>query len=179
MTVPAQKFRELVFQMLYSYNIGRSKDEDMVELFSKELYLSKNVVREAQERVHQLLSHLDEIDEQIRKTSRSYEFERIQTVEKNILRLGIFELFYDQSIPMKVAIAEAKRLAKKFSTKESASFIHAVLDAAYRAHLGEKIDPQEIVKSAEELKEIEKIIEEIQLEKKESNENPLNESSDE
>jgi transcription antitermination protein NusB len=157
MAVPAPKFRELVFQILYSYDLGQSHDQDMLELLAKELSIAKNVVRQAQARVHEILRYLDQIDATISKTSHSYAFERIQTVERNVLRLGIFELFYDPAIPHKVAIAEAKRLARKFSTKESASFVHALLDAAYRAQVGEKVDETELVSSAEQLKIVEQL----------------------
>jgi transcription antitermination protein NusB len=175
MSVPIQKFRELVFQLLYSYDLGRSKDEDMLELLSKELSLTRKIVREAQERVHQIRMHLDELDAFISKISHSYAFERIQTVEKNILRLGMYELLFDTSIPHKVVIAEAKRLARKFSTKESASFVHALLDAAYRTHMGEKVNQEELLKSVDQLKEIEKISEEAH----EKSEHSIKEPSDE
>jgi N utilization substance protein B len=157
MAVPAQKFREIVFQMLYSYDLGQSSDESMVALLSNELAVTKKTVREAQERVHRIRSRMTEIDAMITKTSHAYDFERIQTVERNILRLGIFELFFDDKIPPKVAIAEALRLARKFSTKEAASFINAILDALYKASLGHEVDSQTLIQTSEELSLSEKI----------------------
>ena len=140
MSLPAQKFRELLFQMLYSYTIGGTSEEAMVDLFSKELSITRKTVREALQYLHAILQNLNEIDQLIQASSLEYAFERIQTVEKNILRVALYELFYKQEIPKKVAIAEAKRLAKKFSTPESASFVHAILDAVCRARLGEQAD---------------------------------------
>lgn len=157
MAVPAQKFREVVFQMLYSRNTGRATDESMLDLLTHELAVTKKVVRDAQERVHQICAHQDEIDAKITATSHSYAFERIQSVERNILRLGVFELLFDQSIPFKVVMAEASRLARKFATKESASFVNAILDAIYKSNLGEPIDSTILKQSAQELSIIEEI----------------------
>lgn len=167
MSLPAQKFREVVFQMLYSYDTGRATDEDMLDLLSSELAVTKKSVREAQMRVHQLLSHLPEIDALISNTSQSYAFERIQTVERNILRLGIYEMVFDPAIPEKVAIAEAMRLARKFSTKESATFINAILDASLKARQGDVVEENKLQESAEELNLIEEVSKEAALRKTE------------
>lgn len=166
MAVPVQKLREIVFQMLYSTDLGRSTDENMLDLLTKELAVTKKVVKDVQARVHLIREQIKEIDALIAKTSKSYEFERIQSVERNILRLGAFELLYDSTIPPKVAIAEALRLARKFSTKESASFINAILDAIYKSSIGEKFDPKVLAQSAKQLTEIEAISHEAALEQK-------------
>ena len=76
--------------------------------------------------------------------SLNYDFDRIQTVTKNILRLAVFELFFDPSIPPKVAIAEAIRLSRKFSTPESAAFVNALLDHLYRQSRGEEGNQQKL-----------------------------------
>jgi len=172
MSLPAQKFREVVFQMLYSYDTGRATDEDMLDMLSSELEVTKKSVREAQVRVHEILSHLPKIDELISNTSQSYAFERIQTVEKNILRLGMFEMLFDSSIPEKVAIAEAMRLARKFSTRESATFVNAILDASLKSSQGKQIEGKELQESAEELNLIEEVSKEAALQKKEIDHSP-------
>jgi len=167
MALPVQKFREIVFQMLYSYDLGHPDDESILNLLSKELEVTKKAVKEVQARVHTIRSHLKEIDALITKASKSYEFERIQSVERNILRLGAFEILHDPAIPPKVAIAEALRLARKFSTKESATFINAVLDALYKSSQGEKVDAKLLAQSAEELAESEAAAHEAALQEKE------------
>jgi transcription antitermination protein NusB len=107
--------------------------------------------------VHLLRSHLEEIDLMISNTSHSYAFERIQSVERNVLRLGVFELFFDPSIPPKVAIAEAMRLARKFGTKESAVFVNAILDTLYKQSIGDQVNKKQLQESAEELSQSEQI----------------------
>jgi N utilization substance protein B len=129
MSLPPQKFREIVFQALYSYDSSAAKDEDMLPLLSAELGVPRLAVIQALERVKMVLEKLSSIDELIGKNSLSYDFERIHSVEKNVLRLGIYELYYDSTIPPKVAIAEALRLAKKFGSPESVSFVNAILDS--------------------------------------------------
>lgn len=166
MSLPAQKFREIVFQMLYSYDMGRATDEHMVDLLSEQLSVTKKSVKEAQARVRKILENLEDIDTLIAKTSHSYAFERIQSVEKNILRMSVFELLFDDSIPEKVAIVEAMRLATKFSTRESASFVNAILDALYQSSKGLTVDDEPLRLSAEELTLMEKISQEASLNKK-------------
>ena len=155
MAVPQQKFREIVFRMLYSYDMGKPEEEEIVNLLMKELSVTKKIVNTAQEKVKKILEKQQEIDTYITKTTISYEFERIQRVEVNILRLGIYELFFEETIPPKVAIAEAIRLSRKFGTPESASFVNAILDNIYKASLGEQIDTKEITESVEAMKKSE------------------------
>ena len=144
MAISKQKFREIVFQLLYSYDIGRTKDDAMIPFMMKELAVPKKVIIEALERVKAILAKQSGIDTMITDTTVSYDFNRIQSVERNVLRLGIYELFFDEKIPPKVAIAEAIRLSRKFSTRESAHFVNAVLDNLYKAHLGEKVDDSQV-----------------------------------
>jgi len=163
MPVPLQKFREIVFQMLYSYDMGHATDECMLELLTSELSVTKKAVRDAQERVHTINAHQAEIDDKISATSHSYAFERIQSVERNILRLAIYELLYDKTIPYKVVMAEAARLTRKFASKEAATFVNAILEAIHNVNIGESIDTAKIIRSAEELAEMERMAHEASL----------------
>lgn len=164
MSLPQQKFRELVFQLLYSRDIGKPNDEDIIPLLMKELSIPKKTVKEGLARMEQIIDK-KEIDSLITQTSASYAFERIQTVERNILRLGVFELLYDDNIPPKVAIAEALRLSKKFSTVESSTFVNAVLDSIYKKSVGEKEDVETLKKAAADLKVSEEVAHDASLQK--------------
>src|ERR1700730_15560992 len=157
MALSQQKFREIVFQLLYSQDIARPEEALMLELMMTELAVSKKNVRLAQERVNKIKEHLPEIDPLIASISTSYDFDRIQVVTKNILRLGVFELFFDDQIPPKVAIAEAIRLSRKFNTPESASFVNALLDHLYQARQGGQVDPQKLSQQSQALVQSEKI----------------------
>ncbi|MBA2369989.1 MAG: transcription antitermination factor NusB [Candidatus Protochlamydia sp.] len=163
MALSQQKFREIVFQLLYSYDLGRPNEAVMTELMMAELAVSKKNVLLAQEKVQKIILLLPEIDPLISTVSISYDFDRIQIVTKNILRLGVFELKFEGSIPPKIAIAEAIRLSRKFSTPESASFVNALLDNIYQDSLGDKGDPQVLQEKAKALEESEKASSELKL----------------
>lgn len=146
MSLSQQKFREMVFQILYSKDLGSPNQDAIIEMMMNQLAVSKKNVKLAQEKVQTILTKLPEIDPLISSVSTSYDFDRIQTVAKNILRLGVFELLFDSTIPPKVAIAEAMRLARKFGSPESASFVNALLDHLYQASLGHPKDVQSLDK---------------------------------
>jgi N utilization substance protein B len=123
------KIRELVFLLLYSFDMGNGEKDELIDLLKEECKVSRTFVETALCRAHIIVQTLKEIDEFLGKISKSYTIERLQTVERNILRLGIFELIIEKEIPPKVALAEAKRLAKKFSTDEAAVFVQTLLIA--------------------------------------------------
>jgi transcription antitermination protein NusB len=151
MSLPQQKFREIVFQLLYSHDLSNASESDMTPLLMAELSVTKKAVRTAQERVNEIIAKKQELDVLIAKASLSYAFERIPSVERNILRLGVFELLFDDTIPPKVSISEAMRLARKFSSPEAASFINAILDNLYKNSLGEAIDTKSFSQAVEAL----------------------------
>jgi len=155
--LPQQKFREIVFQLLYSYDMGASDVKSMITLIMKELSVSKGNVERAQQCVEAVKAHQEEIDEKIRKAASSYDFSRIQSVERNILRLGIYEMLFDDAIPEKVAISESMRLARKFSTPEASGFVNAVMDVVYKKTCGLKVDEKIIEEQYNKLIESEEI----------------------
>jgi N utilization substance protein B len=155
--VPAQKLREAVFQILYSLHIVGDDGEEIKELISKELTLSADSANAAYERAQAILRHVQELDTRIGSATAAFSIERISVAEKNILRLGTYELFYDNEIPPKVAIAEAVRLTRKFSSPEAAAFVNAVLDTLYKRSLGEAVDEQALSLATEELQIIQEV----------------------
>lgn len=88
------------------------------------------------------LQHRDGIDEQIKKHVKNWDFNRIAAVDRNILRLAIFEMLHREDIPPVVSINEAVDIAKKFSTQDSGKFVNGVLDKVK----GELMRPARIVK---------------------------------
>jgi len=131
MPLPPQKFREALFQILYSSDFDSQPDE-MIAFMMGELKATHRAMAEAQAQANQIVAQLPKIDPLIASASTEYPFERISRVERTILRLGLFELFFTPSLPPKVAIAEAIRLCRKFGTPESSQFVHAILDGVYK-----------------------------------------------
>ena len=137
-TLDPHKYRELVFLILYSFEMGQSSSDELFDLITQECKVTKKYVLEANTRAEAILNRRDECDEYIKNVCDEYRVERIMSVERNILRLAIFELVFEQQVPAKVVFAEAKRLAKKFSTDEAAAFVHSLLGAiAARAGMAE------------------------------------------
>lgn len=131
MALAVQKFREMVLQILYSTDMA-GEEEAMIAFMMGTLKVTKRSVLSAQEKVGKILARKEELDQFIAGAAIGYEIDRISRVEKNVLRLGIFEMLFEKEIPEKVALAEAIRLTRKFGTKESAQFVNAVLDAIYK-----------------------------------------------
>jgi len=74
------------------------------------------------------IAHLPEIDETIKKNTQNYELGRISVVDRNVLRVAIFEMLFCPDTPPVVSINEAIEIAKKYSTEESGRFVNGVLD---------------------------------------------------
>ncbi len=74
------------------------------------------------------LEHRDELDDVIKKHAKNWELHRIAAVDRNILRLAIYEMQYREDIPPVVSINEAVDIAKKFSTQDSGKFVNGILD---------------------------------------------------
>ena len=88
------------------------------------------------------LEHRDEIDEHIKKHAKNWDLHRIAAVDRNILRLAIYEMLHRDDIPPVVSINEAVDIAKKFSTDDSGKFVNGILDKVK----GELMRPARIVK---------------------------------
>ena len=74
------------------------------------------------------LDHMDELDARLARVAQRWDMTRMAAVDRAILRLGAYELLYCPDVPPKVALNEAIRLAKKFSTAESGKFVNGILD---------------------------------------------------
>jgi N utilization substance protein B len=135
MTLPPQKFREIVFLLLFSALFSAEELENTALMLMSELKVTKRAVMDGRARATEVLARLEEIDAKIINASKEYQFKRISSAEKCALRLGIFELLFDASLPHKVAIAEGVRLTRKFGTPESADFVNAILGSIYKNEL--------------------------------------------
>ena len=128
MAVPQRKLREIVFQIVYSRDFNENLN---VKAIGEKLKVTKKDMRLAHDKLERIVPQLSEIDRLISEASTGYDLSRIAAVERNILRLGVFELLYDDDIPPKVALSEAIRLCRKYSTPEGGSFVNGVLDAIH------------------------------------------------
>ncbi len=136
MGLTPHKMREIVFHLLYSSDFNPSEigsgQEESFPILMQHHKVTKKCLYTAQAHAQEIRGQLGKIDQMISETATQYEFERIPRVERNILRLGIFEICFSTAVPPKVAISEAVRLTRKFASSESANFINAILDALYK-----------------------------------------------
>jgi N utilization substance protein B len=95
----------------------------------------------AENLVKGVLDHRDALDEQIKKYAQNWDLHRMAVVDRNVLRLAIYEMLHREDIPPIVSINEAVDIAKRFSTEESGKFVNGILDKIK----GELLRPARIV----------------------------------
>ena len=132
MAYSQKKFREIVFQMVFSRDLNENLDDKALSSFLDQFLVPKKFLYQAYEKAQSVFDAIEKIDTLIAKFSSSYDFKRISKVEKNVLRLASFELLFKEEVPKKVAISEAIRLSRKFGSPEGSSFVNAVLDGIYK-----------------------------------------------
>jgi N utilization substance protein B len=79
-----------------------------------------------------VLARLDEIDRMIGERTVGWRFERVALIDRNILRLGVYELLFLDEVPPEVAMDEAVELAKKYGTEQARSFVNGILDRIWK-----------------------------------------------
>ncbi len=129
MTGTRHKARTIALQALYEVDSVGRRPETVVERLLGESNLSaenSNLVREL---VSGTVHNRDGIDANIRKFAPSWPVEQIAIIDRNILRLAIFEILFDNKVPVNVAISEAVELAKTFGSDNSSRFVNGVLGA--------------------------------------------------
>jgi N utilization substance protein B len=121
--------REAAIQFLYQHDTHRPEKLDAaLAAFWKQSEEKKPVCDFAEDLVRGVLEKLPEIDAKLRGLADNWDFERLAVVDRNILRLAIYEMLYRPEIPPVVSINEAIEIAKKFSTAESGKFVNGLLD---------------------------------------------------
>ncbi len=119
--------RELALKVLYQHDLVGGDPERALETLCEEEAALPESREFARDVVAGVLGHRREIDDRIAAYARDWRLERIAPVDRNILRLGIFEILYRPDIPTGVAINEAVELAKVYAEEESSRFINGIL----------------------------------------------------
>ncbi len=129
--------RECAVQMLYQRDIGKHECEYILKSFW-EMNEHSPQVREFATRLFEgSVARLKEIDKLIQTHAENWRLSRMAAVDRNILRLAVYELLSEDKTPSTVVINEALEVARKFSTHESAQFVNGILDSI-RKHLTSK-----------------------------------------
>jgi len=127
MTGTRHKARTIALQALYEVDSAARRPEVVVERLLSEADLSEENSAFVRELVDGVVLKKDDIDRNIKKFAPAWPVEQIAMVDRNILRLAIFEILFDNKVPVKVAISEAVELAKTFGSENSAKFVNGVL----------------------------------------------------
>jgi transcription antitermination protein NusB len=121
--------REAAVQFLYQVDIYKpAKVDEALAEFWKQNEEPQNVRDFANDLLRGALEKLPEVDAKIRTLADNWDFERLAAVDRNILRLAVYEMLFRPEIPPVVSINEAIEIAKKFSTAESGKFVNGLLD---------------------------------------------------
>jgi N utilization substance protein B len=123
-----RKAREAAIQYHFWRDLQHGVGPERIDEFWDFCPIKPSVREFAQPLIEGMVAHLPEIDERIRKYCENYEFHRISPVDRNVLRLAIYEMLYRDDIPPVVSIDEAIELAKTFGGGESGRFVNGILD---------------------------------------------------
>ena len=126
------KSREYALQMLYQADIRRTGQAQILEEFWQDQETPEDVKAFANQLFEGTLARLPEIDPLISRHADNWDMKRMAVIDRNILRLGVFELMHAEDVPPKVCINEAVELAKRFGDEESGKFINGILDAIHK-----------------------------------------------
>jgi N utilization substance protein B len=141
--------RTLAMQTLFAWDFnGQSTDnvDELIENNFQQFAPSFNDHGFVRDLVKGVINNIDEIDKFIIKYATEWPLDQITTVDRNVLRLGVYELSFDKNIPAKVAINEAIEIAKAFGGESSGKFVNGVLGAIYKEIPAKEVD----LKKAEE-----------------------------
>jgi N utilization substance protein B len=121
------KARELALQVLYEIDSVGHKPEETLERILSEIETSADASDFVTGLVKGVIENREQLDQNIRDFAPAWPLNQISIIDRNILRLAIFEILHDNKIPVKVAINEAVELAKTYGSNNSSRFINGVL----------------------------------------------------
>ncbi len=127
MTGARRRARELALQALYEVDTAGHKAEAVLARLLSEEMLPEENARFTRELVSGVIQNQEKIDYNIRSFAPAWPVGQIPVIDRNILRLAIFEILLDNKVPVKVAINEAVELAKTFGSDNSFKFVNGVL----------------------------------------------------
>ncbi len=121
--------RECALQMLYELDVGKHTEDEILHSFWQMNDHSRDV-REFADKLFEGTAHrLAELDRIIQQHAQNWKLARMAVVDRNILRLAVYEFLSDKQTPKTVVINEALEIAKRYSTHESAQFVNGILDS--------------------------------------------------
>jgi N utilization substance protein B len=128
LTARRTKARERALQALYQIDVAAEGIDDALSRFWRSFEpVEREVMALAEELVRGVAAHRRAIDETIEAVSTNWRLDRMAKVDRNVLRLAVFELI-ETDVPVKVVLNEAIELGKKYGSESSGAFVNGVLD---------------------------------------------------
>lgn len=122
------KVREHIFKMLFSIGFDAADADEQIELYLEQVEEASEEERGyMRKKVKDIAAHEEEIDAMINEHTTGWKTGRMNKVDLSVLRLAVYEMKWDDEVPVKVAINEAVELAKNFSVDEGPAFVNGVL----------------------------------------------------
>ena len=126
------KAREIALCLLYQIEIAKADSSTVLQEYLNNNPKKHEIFDFLSLLVKGVIENLDSIDCLIKKYVKNWEIERLAAIDRNILRIGCFELLFLDDIPPKVSINEAIELAKRFGDIDSPRFVNGVLDKIFK-----------------------------------------------
>ena len=123
-----RKSREYALQILYLIDIAKMDTEKAIRAVSVDPSVEEPIQKFTRALVEGTRANVVELDAAIVNYAKNWELSRMAALDRNILRLGAYELLFDTTTPVSVIINEAVEIAKMFSTDESGKFVNGILD---------------------------------------------------
>lgn len=124
-----RKARESTLQILFQLEFNDLQSEKTIQHYWQKRKASEEVKEYSQWLVNGILTHKEEIDSVIQSVSEHWRIARMAVVDRNILRMAVYELLFEEDIAPAIIINEAIEIAKKYSSEEAATFVNGILDA--------------------------------------------------
>lgn len=124
-----RKSRELVMQTLFYIEKSSYNFDDSLNLFCRNFVPSKKILPFFLKLLKGIVSVKSEIDIIIERSSSNWKISRMSGVDRNVMRIAVYEMLYCPDIPINVTINEAIDIGKKYGAKESGAFINGILDS--------------------------------------------------
>ncbi len=134
-----RKSREVALQVLYLWEISSGDVERAVKHFWREGELDEKVSQFALELIHGTIANSEKLDKLLESSSENWRLDRMAIIDRNVMRMAVYEFLFMSDTPAKVVINEAIEIVKRFSTSESTQFVNGLLD-----NIRKKIESGEI-----------------------------------
>ena len=133
--------REAVLKILYQADISRRQVGLAADKYWSESESEDKTIRDFADRLTKgIEKNLTAIDGKISHYATNWQIKRMAVIDRNVLRIGVFELLYASDIPPKVTINEAVELAKKYGDSESSKFVNGILDKIHKTEACSKTE---------------------------------------